>query len=62
MLLHADDAILVIDKPAGLLAVPGRGDDKRDSASLRMQAMNRLTPRALAMCTNSATADLRAPS
>jgi len=31
-LLHADDALLVIDKPAGLLAVPGRGDDKRDSA------------------------------
>jgi len=37
-ILHADDAIVVIDKPAGLLAVPGRGDDKRDSASLRVQA------------------------
>lgn len=31
-LLHADDALVVIDKPAGMLAVPGRGDDKRDSA------------------------------
>jgi tRNA pseudouridine32 synthase/23S rRNA pseudouridine746 synthase len=37
-ILHADDALVVIDKPAGLLAVPGRGDDKRDSASLRVQA------------------------
>jgi tRNA pseudouridine32 synthase/23S rRNA pseudouridine746 synthase len=37
--LHADDALVVIRKPAGLLAVPGRGDDKRDSAALRVQAM-----------------------
>jgi tRNA pseudouridine32 synthase/23S rRNA pseudouridine746 synthase len=35
--LHADDSLVVIDKPAGLLAVPGRGDDKRDSASARVQ-------------------------
>jgi tRNA pseudouridine32 synthase / 23S rRNA pseudouridine746 synthase len=31
-ILHADDALVVVDKPAGMLAVPGRGDDKRDSA------------------------------
>ena len=24
-LVHADDQILVVDKPAGLLSVPGRG-------------------------------------
>ena len=28
--VHADDALLVFDKPAGLLAVPGRGSDKAD--------------------------------
>jgi tRNA pseudouridine32 synthase/23S rRNA pseudouridine746 synthase len=28
--LHADDAILVLVKPAGLLCAPGRGDDKQD--------------------------------
>jgi tRNA pseudouridine32 synthase / 23S rRNA pseudouridine746 synthase len=38
VIVHADDALIVIDKPAGMLAVPGRGDDKRDSASLRVQA------------------------
>lgn len=29
-LLFADDSLLVVDKPAGLLSVPGRGDDKQD--------------------------------
>jgi tRNA pseudouridine32 synthase/23S rRNA pseudouridine746 synthase len=33
--LHADDALLVLDKPAGLLAVPGRGDDKQDCLAHR---------------------------
>ena len=28
--LLADESLLVVDKPAGLLAVPGRGDDKQD--------------------------------
>ena len=28
VLLYADDALLVIEKPAGLLSVPGRGPDK----------------------------------
>jgi tRNA pseudouridine32 synthase / 23S rRNA pseudouridine746 synthase len=32
-LLHADEALLVLDKPAGLLAVPGRGEDKQDCLS-----------------------------
>lgn len=30
MPLFEDDALLVFDKPAGLLAVPGRGADKQD--------------------------------
>jgi tRNA pseudouridine32 synthase/23S rRNA pseudouridine746 synthase len=36
--LHADEALLVLDKPAGLLSVPGRGADKQDCASTRAQA------------------------
>jgi tRNA pseudouridine32 synthase/23S rRNA pseudouridine746 synthase len=37
-LVHADDSLLVLDKPAGLLAVPGRGEDKQDCLSARAQA------------------------
>jgi tRNA pseudouridine32 synthase/23S rRNA pseudouridine746 synthase len=37
-LLHADDSLLVLDKPAGLLSVPGRGEDKQDCLSARVQA------------------------
>lgn len=35
--LYADEALLVVDKPAGLLAVPGRGADKQDCVAARMQ-------------------------
>ena len=35
--VHADDALLVLDKPAGLLSVPGRGPDKADCLSARAQ-------------------------
>ena len=35
--LHADDALLAVDKPAGLLAVPGRGADKQDCLAVRVQ-------------------------
>jgi tRNA pseudouridine32 synthase/23S rRNA pseudouridine746 synthase len=35
--MFADDALLVLDKPAGLLSVPGRGPDKQDSLSSRVQ-------------------------
>lgn len=37
-LLHADAALLVLHKPAGLLAVPGRGTDKQDCLAARAQA------------------------
>ena len=37
-LIYQDDALLVADKPAGLLAVPGRGPDKQDCLSARIQA------------------------
>ena len=36
--LYADDTLLVLDKPSGLLAVPGRGPDKQDCLSARVQA------------------------
>jgi len=36
-LLHADEALLVLRKPSGILAVPGRGADKQDCLSLRVQ-------------------------
>ncbi|SMC19114.1 tRNA pseudouridine32 synthase / 23S rRNA pseudouridine746 synthase [Andreprevotia lacus DSM 23236] len=36
-LIHADDHLIVVVKPAGLLAVPGRGDDKADCLLSRVQ-------------------------
>ena len=36
-LIYCDDALLVVNKPAGLLAVPGRGADKQDCLSVRLQ-------------------------
>lgn len=35
----ADEDLLVLDKPAGLLCVPGRGEDKQDCLSARAQAL-----------------------
>lgn len=35
--LYADTALLVLDKPSGLLSVPGRGEDKQDCLSARAQ-------------------------
>lgn len=35
--LHVDDALIIAEKPAGLLAVPGRGPDKQDCLSTRIQ-------------------------
>lgn len=36
-LIYRDDTLLVANKPAGLLAVPGRGADKQDCLSSRIQ-------------------------
>jgi len=36
-LLHADARLIVVNKPSGLLSVPGRGPDKQDCASARVQ-------------------------
>jgi tRNA pseudouridine32 synthase/23S rRNA pseudouridine746 synthase len=37
-LIHVDDALIAVDKPAGLLAVPGRGADKQDCLAVRVCA------------------------
>jgi tRNA pseudouridine32 synthase/23S rRNA pseudouridine746 synthase len=37
--VYADEQLLVLDKPAGLLCVPGRGADKQDCLSVRVQAV-----------------------
>lgn len=37
-LWHEDEHLLVVDKPAGMLAVPGRGTDKQDCLAARIAA------------------------
>lgn len=37
-LLHDDDALLIAAKPAGLLSVPGRGEEKQDCLAAWVQA------------------------
>jgi tRNA pseudouridine32 synthase / 23S rRNA pseudouridine746 synthase len=37
-LIYQDSAVLVLNKPAGLLSVPGRGADKQDCLSSRVQS------------------------
>lgn len=36
-LVHQDDTLLILNKPAGLLSVPGRGADKADCLASRVQ-------------------------
>jgi tRNA pseudouridine32 synthase / 23S rRNA pseudouridine746 synthase len=52
--VHADDHLLVLDKPARLLCVPGRGPDKADCLSARAQALcpDALTVHRLDMATS----------
>lgn len=37
-ILYADDAVLVVDKPAGLLSIPARGEHRQDCLASRVQA------------------------
>ena len=37
-ILHLSDQLIVVNKPSGLLSVPGRGAGKEDSLSCRVQA------------------------
>ncbi|MEX8493112.1 pseudouridine synthase, partial [Sphaerotilus sp.] len=36
-LLHIDDGLVVVRKPAGLLSVPGRGPERADCVAARVQ-------------------------
>jgi tRNA pseudouridine32 synthase/23S rRNA pseudouridine746 synthase len=36
-ILYIDDALIVLNKPAGLLSVPGRGNEKQDCLTARVQ-------------------------
>ena len=36
-IIYQDNDLLVLDKPSGLLSVPGRGEDKQDCLSSRVQ-------------------------
>lgn len=38
-LIHHDDQILVVDKPEGLLSVPGRGEDRADCLIARLRGV-----------------------
>jgi tRNA pseudouridine32 synthase/23S rRNA pseudouridine746 synthase len=37
-IVHEEENFLVLDKPSGLLSVPGRGEDKQDCLASRVQA------------------------
>lgn len=38
-ILYADDALIVADKPAGLLSIPARGEARQDCLAARVQAL-----------------------
>lgn len=38
-IIYRDDSIIVVDKPSGLLSVPGRGEDKQDCVVNRMKRL-----------------------
>jgi tRNA pseudouridine32 synthase / 23S rRNA pseudouridine746 synthase len=38
-ILYVDDELIVADKPAGLLSVPGRGTERQDCLAARVQAL-----------------------
>lgn len=53
-IVHVDAALVVVDKPAGLLSVPGRGDEKQDCVASRVRALfaDALTVHRLDMATS----------
>lgn len=53
-IVHADDFLIAVDKPSGLLSVPGRGEDKADCALSRAQVVypDALTVHRLDMATS----------
>ena len=53
-IVHADETIVVLNKPSDLLSVPGRGPDKQDCLSARVQQRfaDALIVHRLDMCTS----------
>jgi len=62
--IYVDDALLVLDKPAGLLSVPGRGADKQDCLATRAQQQwpNALVVHRLDMATSGLLLMARTPA
>lgn len=62
--LHVDDSLVVVDKPAGLLSVPGRGADKQDCVAARVQRVfpDALVVHRLDMATSGLLLLARGPS
>ncbi len=63
-LIYLDDFLLIVEKPSGLLAVPGRGADKQDCLSARVQARypDALTVHRLDMATSGLMVMARGPA
>ncbi len=61
--VFADDHLLVLNKPSGLLSVPGRGEDKQDCLIARAQAQwpDALTVHRLDMATSGLVVIARGP-
>lgn len=62
--VFADDTLVVVDKPPGLLSVPGRGADKQDCLLSRVQAVfpDALTVHRLDMSTSGLLLLARGPA
>jgi tRNA pseudouridine32 synthase / 23S rRNA pseudouridine746 synthase len=62
--IHLDEALLVLNKPAGLLCVPGRGADKQDCLIARVQTQwpEALTVHRLDMATSGLVVIARGPA
>lgn len=61
--VYVDEALVVLDKPSGLLSVPGRGPDKQDCLSARVQQRfaDALIVHRLDMCTSGLIVMARGP-
>ncbi|MEY3062215.1 MAG: Ribosomal large subunit pseudouridine synthase, partial [Pseudomonadota bacterium] len=62
-LVYLDDQLMVLNKPSGLLSVPGRGEDKQDCLIARAQSEwpDALTVHRLDMATSGLVVIARGP-
>lgn len=61
--IYQDEALLILNKPSGLLSVPGRGPEKQDSLALRVRARipDAMIVHRLDMCTSGIMVMARGP-